>query len=56
MPCLCLFVTYKPLPGLRAVWHRFAMRTLRESREGGWEGNYFSSRDLEVNNTFTPML
>ena len=53
---LRLFVTYKPLPTLRAVWHRLAIRTLRKSREGGWEGKNYSPRAIEVKNTFTSMV
>ena len=38
VPGVRLFVTHRPSPNLRAVWHRLAMRTLRASGEGGWEG------------------
>ena len=50
IPHLRLFVTHKPVPNVRAVWHRLAMHTLRESREGG-RVEKFSSEDLEVKNT-----
>ena len=40
IPGVRLFVTYKPMPNMRAVWHRLAMSTLRASGEGGRVDNF----------------
>ena len=40
IPGVRLFVTYKPKPNMRAVWHRLAMSTLRVSGEGGRVDNF----------------
>ena len=56
IPRLRLFVTYRPMTKLRMVWHRLAMRTLRESGEGGRDGTVFLPRDLGSKNSLTPDL
>ena len=56
IPRLRLFRTYGPMTKLRVVWHRLAMRTLRESGEGQRDGKVFLPRDLGSKNSLTPHL